>query len=398
MAQFRGRNAYFYHTKAGEPRWRVDRGYPKSRCENTNDEQEARRWVAEVNTKIMMARAVAGDVPNQTSIGLINAWDIFVNEVVSKLRPNTQHTYKTSFSLIKAVSKVEHLNNNALYTLLASKGYSTATIWKYWSCYQRFLQWCDTRNFKTANDWKDFNWEQVQGTPRKELGFLQHDTFDRIIRTIEKKWPSFGNMCRIQGYLGLRVDELISLKRCDLDTVNGVATIRGKGDAVKGRKIRQLECGVDLIKTILQTSDDLYSKHQITPTSQSTVFIEERFGRKLQYTTVVKRWRTCVSLAGLDPKLLTTHSLRRYAYLWLHDQGMDYEVIKQVLGHDSDAYQRYIGNLTGKLKAVNFPVVSPNLHPRSPAKTTVHSRATGDTPEPSSVINASLGDTKPQTG
>lgn len=334
--------------------YRVNLALPddiQSKYKTFETEAEASVALAEINSEILKFNASKESALAANRTLLSVAWPLFMSQRVNNLEPNTVKAYTTAFSRFKdKVTYIDEITKAFIDLNLADGKLRKNTVWKYYSCWQSFLNWCQNKNFKVSNDYKDWSIDSYVGVKRKEKKWFTHEQFNSVIAELNKKTPYTAFMFRMCGYFGLRIEEALNMKRNQIDLNTGKMTIYGKGTGEDGKRTRYVSLGVVLAKTIIDKSNELYTKHSKIVTDDSNVFIEERKGSEITYTTVVKRWIVAVTKCGLDHHAYSTHACRRYSYLYLHDLGLDYEVIKQMVGHSTDAYELYIGNLSHKLE------------------------------------------------
>jgi integrase len=325
-------------------------GAARANYSTFEDRDEAGKALAEINSQILKKHASKATDLATTRVKTDTAWDLFNKERLSKLDPDTQKSYKTAMArVLGTVEFLDAINKAWIDAELSGDDLRKATAWKYYTNWQTFLNWCKNKGFKVSNDYDKWDIDSYTAVKRKQKGWFTHDQFKAVIAELDKKTPYMSFMCKITGYFGLRIDEAITMKRNQIDAVSGIMTVYGKGDEEDGKSVRTVPIGVELAKQILDKSAELYTKHQKIMTDESMMFLEERKGSELVYSTVVKRWIAAITKIKLDHHLYTTHALRRYSYLYLHDLGVDYEAIKQIVGHNSDAYEKYIGNITTQL-------------------------------------------------
>jgi integrase len=323
----------------------------KSQYKTFDLEEDAAKALALVNSEILKynANKESALAVNRTRLDV--AWPLYLSQRVNHLEPNTQKAYRTAYSKIKGkIEFVDQISKKWIDEELSSSNLRKNSAFKYYICWQTFLKWCDQKSFKTSPDYMDWDIDVFVGVKKKEKKWFTHEQFNSVIAELNKKTPYTAFIFKLCGFFGLRVEEALNMKRNQLDLNTGIMTIYGKGIGEDGKRTRYVTIGVDLAKKIIETSNELYVRHSKIITDESNVFIEERKGSEITYTTIVKRWISAVTKCGLDSHAYSTHACRRYSYLYLRDLGLDYEVIKQIVGHNSDAYRLYIGNITNQLQ------------------------------------------------
>jgi len=141
---------------------------------------------------------------------------------------------------------------------------------------------------------------------------------------------------------GLRLSELVNLKRLDVDIVEGVVVVR----CGKGGKDRFTLLANDLEKDLLV----YYSKTNFT----SPYIFEGRNGRKYSKKTVQK----ILEKAGVELGLrITPHMLRHSFATHLLEAGVDIHYVQKLLGHsDVSTTGVYLHVANKKLKEIKSPL------------------------------------------
>ena len=145
---------------------------------------------------------------------------------------------------------------------------------------------------------------------------------------------------------GARVSELVRLNQEDLDLVNGLARLSGKG-----RKERIVPIGAVAIEAIAQYRAGEFH-HAGSPKVDRTgpVFLNRRGGRLTARSVerIVARYSGALPGGRVSP-----HALRHSFATHLLDEGADLRAIQELLGHASLATtQRYTHVATDHLMAV----------------------------------------------
>lgn len=142
---------------------------------------------------------------------------------------------------------------------------------------------------------------------------------------------------------GLRISELVQLDVDDIDPVDRLLRVLGKGD--KHRIVPYGEPAADALDRWL-----VRGRHTMTP-SNSAVFVNTRGGRLTRQGVwkVVHRYADKVGIG----KSVSPHTLRHSFATHLLDGGADVRIVQELLGHASIATtQIYTQVSRGMLKSV----------------------------------------------
>ncbi|MHC4547446.1 MAG: site-specific tyrosine recombinase/integron integrase [Planctomycetota bacterium] len=120
---------------------------------------------------------------------------------------------------------------------------------------------------------------------------------------------------------GLRVSELVTLDRDDLDLRRGIARVRGKG-----RQERLAPLGGSAVRAL---KDHLRVRPRAA--DPRPVFLNRQGGR-LTSRSVHRLLRRCALRADVDPRT-TPHTLRHSFATHLLDRGADLREVQELLGH-----------------------------------------------------------------
>ncbi|WP_297535546.1 site-specific tyrosine recombinase/integron integrase [Thermococcus sp.] len=138
---------------------------------------------------------------------------------------------------------------------------------------------------------------------------------------------------------GLRVSELVNLKRGDVDLERGIIVVRG-GKGAKDRVVPIPEFLVEEIRSYLETRSD----------SSEYLLVEERRRSKdkLSTKTVWYLLRKYGKRAGVE---VTPHRLRHSFATHMLERGVDIRAIQELLGHSNlSTTQIYTKVTVGHLK------------------------------------------------
>lgn len=145
---------------------------------------------------------------------------------------------------------------------------------------------------------------------------------------------------------GIRLSELSNLKLNDIDFINRLLKVAGKGN--KQRLVPLGEFAARSLKKYLEVRDQLIKKTIIT--GVSAVFLN-KYGQPLSRRGIqrrVEKYLQQVSSGGTSP-----HVLRHSFATHLLDEGADLMAVKELLGHsDLSATQVYTHVSTERLKQI----------------------------------------------
>ncbi|HUH66410.1 MAG TPA: tyrosine recombinase XerC [Syntrophales bacterium] len=144
---------------------------------------------------------------------------------------------------------------------------------------------------------------------------------------------------------GVRLSELAGLNRSDVDSVQGLMRIRGKG-----RKERIVPIGD---KAISALGEYLQKRHEAVPSVKKGSLDEpvftNRTGSRLSTRGIARVLDRLVMASGLGRKV-SPHMLRHTFATHMMEAGADLRAIQEFLGHESlSTTQKYMSVSVGKL-------------------------------------------------
>jgi integrase/recombinase XerD len=166
---------------------------------------------------------------------------------------------------------------------------------------------------------------------RKIPDVLTFDEIERILAIIDL---SKTNGLRDRAILevlyacGLRVSELINLKRSNLYFHEGYITAVGKGN-----KERLVPIGNDAMKHLKFYLDDVRARIKTMPEYENFVFLNNR-GKPLSRIWVFLIIKEAAKVAEID-KTVSPHTFRHSFATHLIEGGADLKVVQDLLGHES---------------------------------------------------------------
>ncbi len=157
---------------------------------------------------------------------------------------------------------------------------------------------------------------------------------------------------------GIRVSELVELEMADLDLVEGVLRVRGKG-----RKDRLTPIGSQAIKALQRYFEMRSMEPKCHGPAAGHVFLNKH-GETLSTRSVRRKLDKYLIEAGLDPGI-SPHTLRHSFATHLLNNGADLRSVQELLGHQSlSTTQIYTHLSTSRMKEVYDAA-----HPRAEVST-----------------------------
>jgi integrase/recombinase XerD len=160
---------------------------------------------------------------------------------------------------------------------------------------------------------------------------LSFEEIESMIEQIDMSKPEGGRNRAILETLyscGLRVSELVNLRRSQLYLDIGFIRVIGKGD-----KERLIPIGTEAIKYILVYLKDLRVHLPVIPGFEDILFLNRR-GRKLSRVMIFYIIRDLARMADIK-KDISPHTLRHSFATHLVEGGADLRAVQEMLGHES---------------------------------------------------------------
>jgi len=166
---------------------------------------------------------------------------------------------------------------------------------------------------------------------RKLPDFLSIEEINAIIAAIDLSKPEGERNKAMMETLyssGLRVSELVGLKKSNLYQEVGLLRVTGKGN-----KERLVPIGGVALKQI-KVYEDAYRNHiAIKPGNEDFLFLNRR-GAKLSRVMVFTIIKDLVKVAGIH-KSVSPHTFRHSFATHLIEGGADLRAVQEMLGHES---------------------------------------------------------------
>lgn len=184
--------------------------------------------------------------------------------------------------------------------------------------------------FATRNVWAALR----ISAPRKERYFPSTEEIEDLLRAAEE--PLRGRI-RFSAYTGLRLGEMLAVRRCDVPNDLSRCRVRWQVDAQGNWKppkgkikdhwalIPNIGSGSELARTVLRAEpNDVFDDHvRLWPVTRAQ--------HRREWDALRKRLNL--------PESFVWHSLRHHAATWFLDQGASFEDVAIQLGHDDQGKQ-----------------------------------------------------------
>ncbi len=157
---------------------------------------------------------------------------------------------------------------------------------------------------------------------------------------------------------GLRLSELVSLSRSDVDLARRQMKVRGKGK--KERIVPITKTAIQWMRTYLDhPMRHLAGEHHSPEVDHDALFLN-RHGRRLTARSVDRTFKLYLLQSGLAVTV-TPHIIRHtIATHWL-EKGMDLKTIQKLLGHSSLATTTLYTQVSMRLKRQVYDTCHPGL-------------------------------------
>ena len=166
---------------------------------------------------------------------------------------------------------------------------------------------------------------------RKLPDFLSVEEINSIISAIDLSKPEGERnkaMLETLYSSGLRVSELVNLKKSNLHSEVGLLRVTGKGN-----KERLVPVGRVALKQIAMYESAIRNHQTIKPGNEDFLFLNRR-GVKLSRVMVFTIIKQLVKKAGIK-KSISPHTFRHSFATHLIEGGADLRAVQEMLGHES---------------------------------------------------------------
>jgi len=241
------------------------------------------------------------------------------------------------------VKKVNHFTVRQYLGLLQSRGCRKSTLARRVSALRSFFHFLFSKGHLVS-----FPLSGLRSPKLDKLipSFLEENEVERLLETAQG--GTFFR-CRDKAILevlyatGMRVSEMVNLNVDDVDLLEEVVKVKGKGN-----KERMIPLGSYAIRAL---RDYLGKRRERAKPEEKGIFLN-RFGRRLSDTGIRKRLIKYLRLTEIS-KRVTPHTLRHSFATHLLNRGADLRSLQELLGHERLSTTQVYTHITPrKLKEV----------------------------------------------
>ncbi len=253
------------------------------------------------------------------------------------------------------LAKVEPLGVREFLAYLYGQNYTKSTTARKLATLRSFYKYLIRRGLVSINPLSTIR------TPKQEKRLPRCLDLEQVQKLLEAPGDADLLSARDRAMLevlyssGIRVSELVDLEMSDLDLVEGVLRIRGKG-----RKDRLTPIGSQAIKALQRYFELRQLDHKSQNGSSTQRVFLNKHGESLSTRSVRRKLDKYLMMAGLDPGI-SPHTLRHSFATHLLNNGADLRSVQELLGHQSlSTTQIYTHLSTTRMKQVYD-----HAHPRA---------------------------------
>jgi site-specific recombinase XerD len=195
---------------------------------------------------------------------------------------------------------------------------------------------------------------ELPKTPARTVEFLDIDDVERLIKATDEE-PDKLTKLRDRAILemlfstGLRISELVSIKKDGLNLKRGEFTVRGKGDKMRLVFLshKAIESLNQYLKARTDNSKALFIRHDAKESVEKQMESMSEKASGLTPRTMQRILKKYAKLAGITKKI-TPHTLRHSFATDLLTNGADIRSVQELLGHASISTTQIYTHLTNK--------------------------------------------------
>jgi site-specific recombinase XerD len=195
---------------------------------------------------------------------------------------------------------------------------------------------------------------ELPKTPARTVEFLDTTDIERLIKATDEEKDKLTRL-RDRAILemlfstGLRISELVSIKRDGINLKRGEFAVRGKGDKMRLVFVSEkaVECLNRYLKERKDNSKALFIRHDAKESVEKQMESMSEKVSGLTARTIQRIIKKYAKLAGIMKKI-TPHTLRHSFATDLLTNGADLRSVQELLGHSSISTTQIYTHLTNK--------------------------------------------------
>ncbi len=195
---------------------------------------------------------------------------------------------------------------------------------------------------------------ELPKTPARTVEFLDIDDVERLIKSTDEEKHKLSRL-RDRAILemlfstGLRISELVSIKRDNLNLKRGEFAVRGKGDKMRLVFLshKAIEALNQYLKERTDNSKALFVRHDAKESVEKQMESMSEKVSGLTARSIQRILKKYAKLAGIMKKI-TPHTLRHSFATDLLTNGADLRSVQELLGHSSISTTQIYTHLTNK--------------------------------------------------
>ena len=247
----------------------------------------------------------------------------------------------------KEINSITVSDCKSYYLDLSTRDISSVTRQTYIRALRSFLSWCFSEEYISVNIPERFRLPKAK---RKTIDVLTDSEIKRLLACFDNhSYYGVRNACIVSLMLdsGLRLNEVATLKCCNIHLAEGYIIVDGKGN-----KQRIVPLGLNGRKALIR-----YSRYVHIGYEKTTLFVNNDLTTPITSTTIKQIFRQ-LKIESDIPRL-HPHLLRHTFATRFLQNGGDIYSLQMILGHTSlEMVKKYV-HLTGAVFTVNFSSFSP---------------------------------------
>ncbi|MCD6407531.1 tyrosine recombinase XerC [bacterium] len=250
---------------------------------------------------------------------------------------------------ISSFEKVDYYTFLEFLSFLKNENYSETTISRKVASIKSFFKFLTGRNFINSNPALLISSPK---TPERLPEFLSVEEVEKILNIpAGKNWTSLRDKAILELLYstGIRVGELVSLEIRDINFIEEIIKVRGKG-----KKERIVPVGKPALNALI----DYIEKR---PNKKEKKLFLNKYGKPLTERSVERIIEKYRKISGIDKKI-TPHTFRHSFATHMLDRGADLRTVQELLGHERITTTQIYTHLTVEKLKEFYNKTHPRAH------------------------------------